>query len=216
MPAPCINIELVIKDKIKPPNPWEMLGGVEPLEDGNIVRAICGLRANQGSSYMRFCVHFLDCVCTDEEWKRNSRNTRISNYIEESLEAFGVITYVNGYDVWNQRYKEGGGEGREVGTDEENTTTSTLTPDTIKFRFTSGARGSRKYNGWTKEGMELFNKVKGVLAKQRKEEVTGAEFDDKLMETLCTKRKRTRAGDDNDEAPRAENNLTRLMQKQGL
>ena len=93
---------------------------------------------------------------------------------------------------------------------------SLSTDDSTAFRFTSSARGSRKYEGWTKEGMQLYNKVMEVLAGQRMREESGSTFDDKVLAKLSMKRKRSRGGEQINEAPRARNNLDRLMQKQNI
>lgn len=212
MPLLLPNIELVLTDKIVPPNPVDMLGGLDITEHSEVVTAVCGLRATRGDSYMKFCEQFLDCVCTDDVWKQNSRNTRLSDYVQVGLEAFGVITYVNGYDVWKTRYKEGG-NAVSAGQDCGDTAVSSLSSGTITFKFTSGARGSRKYAGWSTEGMKLYNTAMSTLSQQRVQEETGTKFDDKLIEAWCTKRKRKEQIND---APRANNNLSQLMQKQKI
>jgi hypothetical protein len=50
----------------------------------------------------------------------------------------------------------------------------------VPKKFTSGARGSGKYKGWSKEGIELYNEIQRVIGLQRK--VPSSKFDWEFME----------------------------------
>jgi hypothetical protein len=204
----CLNIGLVQKEGLTPPDPIEMMGGIDSDEDDCGISTIGGLRMNAGESYVEFCEHFMPCVCTDEDWKRHSKNTRISSFIEASLEAFGIVTYVNGYEVWKSRYKEAGKEGDDVSS---LTTNDDGSGDTRSFKYTGNARGSRKYAGWSPDGMKIHNKVVEVLSEQREKEESGSKFDDRVLQKLAMKRKRSRGYGESNAAPRARNNLEKLM-----
>jgi hypothetical protein len=197
-----------MKEGKKPPDPLEMMGGLDSTEGIGQISAVGGLRMNAGESYLEFCVNFMPCICTDEDWKRHSKNSRISDFIQTSLEAFGIVTYINGYEVWKSRFKGVTGEGDDISSI---TTPGDGSEDTKSFKFTSNARGSRKYAGWSPEGMALFNRVEEVLSEQRAKEESGSRFDDRVLENLSTKRKRSRGYGDNNAAPRAKNNLEQLM-----
>ena len=186
-----------------------MMGGVLDATEGvGQISSIGGLRMNTGESYVEFCENFLPCMCTDDDWKRHSKNSRISDFIKTSLEAFGIVTYINGYEVWKSRFKEIGGERNDLSSLTANDDGS---EDTKSFKFTGNARGSRKYAGWSPEGMKLYNKVVEVISEQRENEESGSKFDDRVLEKLSTKRKRSTVNGESDAAPRARNNLEKLM-----
>ena len=197
--AVVLHIELVLKEKITPPNPVEILEGIET--NG-------GLRANTGEAYVVFCENFLQCVCTDEDWKMHSRHSRFSDFVDTSLEAFGLLTYLNGYHVWKKRFKNEGAEESDVSTV---TTEGSCRSSETLFRFTSNARGSKKYSGWSAEGIGIYNTVMEVLTTQRGAEKIGRVFDDRVLGKLSSKRKRQKVGA-RDAVPRAKNNLDKLMQ----
>ena len=133
---------------------------------------------------------------------------RISDFIQASLEAFGFVTYIHGYEVWKSRFKEAGTEGDDV---LSLTTNDDGSEDMRSFKFTGNARGSRKYTGWSPDGTKLYNKVVEVLSEQREKEESGSKFDDRVLEKLSTKRKRSRGYGESNAAPRARNNLEKLM-----
>jgi hypothetical protein len=202
---------MVKKENLTPPDPSDMMQVIwsKTTAGGDQISSINGLRMSEDDTYMDFCVNFMPCICTDEEWKRNSKNKRASDFIQTSLEAFGIVSYVNGYDVWKSRYTPA-----KVPTNDENDDVSALTrtdesDDT--FKFTSNARGSKKYAGWSPKGMDLYNKIQETLVEQRGNETSGSIFDDKLMKRLTIKRKRSAGNGDSHAAPRATNNLAMLL-----
>ena len=203
-----LNIGMVRKEGLTPPDPLEMMGGLDDAESVGSIGYSGGLRMNTGESYVEFCEHFMPCVCTDEDWKRHSKNSRISDFIEASLEAFGIVTYINGYEVWKSRYKAVGTEGDDVSS---LTTADDGTADARSFKYTGNARGSRKYAGWSPDGMRIYNKVVEALSEQREKEESGRKFDDRVLAKLSTKRKRSRGYGESNAAPRARNNLEKLM-----
>jgi len=49
------------------------------------------------------------------------------------------------------------------------------------FKFTSDARGSKRAEGWSSEGLQLFNKLFDAIATQRKSVETGSKFETDFM-----------------------------------
>ena len=192
-----------------------MLGGVTGSNNMVEVNSICGLRDNAGKSYASFCENFLQCVCPDDDWKRYSRNTRVSEFVDTSLEAFGVVTYINGYDVWKKRYRGIVTVDGDVSSVTNEDDKSNGSEGTI-FKFTANARGSRKYSGWSAEGVKLYNEVLEILTEQRKKETSGRIFDNKVMDKLSMKRKRKNENQGNNDTPRARNNLGKLMRASNI
>jgi hypothetical protein len=202
---------MVLKENLKPPDPSDMMQEVSTTTtngDGQ-VNTITGLRMSTGDSYLDFCENFMPCICTDEEWKRHSKNSRASEFIMPTLEAFGIVTYLNGYEVWKNRFKTPDEDVSGMTT--EGTSEDDNSGDTRYFKFTGNARGSKKYAGWSPTGMQLYNKIAEELVEQRRNEDSGIKFDDRLLERLSTKRKRTTGYGESHATPRATNNLEKLL-----
>jgi hypothetical protein len=83
----------------------------------------------------------------------------LSNYMPEALEAFAVVIYANNYKKFLQEHwKYDSGELSSVSGGAEST----------ESLFTSDGRGAGKYDGWSEDGMELYNRIFGVVERQRK------------------------------------------------
>jgi hypothetical protein len=202
----------VVKEGLMPPVPekifWREGREEEEEEEGKSSVApgnLKGLRQSGGDHYKRFCEHFLQCAVPARDWNRESRKRKISSIVTVSLEAFAVTCYANGYDVWNRRYKN---EGSEMGDDMSAISVSTKN-SSDSFRFTNDSKGSRKYGGWSNEGMLLYNDLVIVLGRQRSR--LGCTFEKELLVQLSIKQKARRGGSGNSEMPRASNELEKLM-----
>jgi hypothetical protein len=121
------------------------------------------------------------------------------------------VTYINGYDVWKSRFKAVESQDEDLSGLTSKISRDDDSDDTRYFKFTGNARGSKKYAGWSPAGMQLYNKIVETLVEQREEEESSSKFDDWLLGRLSTKRKRTTGYGDSHAAPRATNNLSKLL-----
>ena len=169
-----------------------------------------GLRQSSGDHYRRFCEHFLQCAIPMKDWNWESRKRKISSIVTVSLEAFAVTTYLNGYDVWNQRYKQ---EGVETG-DDMSAISGSTSKSAESFRFTRESKGAKKYAGWSNEGMILYNELVVVLGRQRNR--AGCSFEKDLLGLLMVKQKSRRNADGDSVVPGASNELEKLMGMVGV
>jgi hypothetical protein len=169
------------------PDPTELLGGLNGNmkdwpEQGTPDRERY-LRETKAHEELIF--HFTKSVVTTPCFNANSASLPLSDYLYTSLEAFLVVTYVNGYWKWlldleNKQGKSSSGDEADKENDEENGV-SDITPESASTkRFTNMSRGKGKYKGWAEEGMDLYNKIFDILKEQRKDNVAG--FDKKLKE----------------------------------
>jgi hypothetical protein len=63
------------KENLIPPDPSDMMEEISATttDGADRICTINGLRMSEDDSYMEFCENFMPCICTDEEWKRNSK-----------------------------------------------------------------------------------------------------------------------------------------------
>jgi hypothetical protein len=122
--------------------------------------------------------YFAKTVLLREEYKRNHTSNNLSDYMKVTLEAFLVLTYVNGYAGWKE----------EMDRQQESSTEGEVSDiSNVSSRlYTDKARGTGKYKGWSKEGIILYNRVVEDIQKQRMGEEVDLEvlkeFDSKLKE----------------------------------
>jgi hypothetical protein len=184
-----------------------MEDGNPSSQDGETSRAR-GLREASDNNYQWFCENFMDCVIPSNEWKRHARKKLMSDYVSQSLEAFCVLVYSNGFEKWNEEFP--------VAEDEE-TEASSLTIGSrgnCRFKYTSDSKGSRKYEGWSPEGMKLYNDILVLVGNQR--QLPNCTFEQKLLKTLAGKPRGGRRHGDAATAPRVSNNISTLMDIIGI
>ena len=157
--------------KIKPPSPDDLCMGL--FGDGSATGEITGLRSNKNESYHLFLRYFLKAAVGLKEWRCHSTIKLISEFVDETREAFGVISYCNGYNVWCSIYQD------HLAALESNNTPTTLqedsseavssleSADSITYKFTGSTRGVKRHQGWSQEGMTMYNQIVDILAKQR-------------------------------------------------
>jgi transcription elongation factor Elf1 len=112
-------------------------------------------------AYKDLVFYFLKEVLHNEDFSGNSFQEELSGYVDATLEAYLVLTYVNSYANWmdectKQEAAAAGGSVSELSNS-----------DSSAKRFTSKGRGSGKYRGWSQEGIELYNEMVDVIEKQR-------------------------------------------------
>ena len=179
--------------------------------------SVRGLRDTTDQSYEWFCEHFMQCVIPSTEWKLFARRKKLSEYVTPTLEAFAILIYKNAYHKWNeeftledQRSLENGGVS-DVG---DGLSSLTSSRSARGFLFTGDSKGSRKYEGWSPEGMKFYNDVLNLIVDQRGQ--TGCPFERNLMDRLATKPKGGRGNENGMRAPRANNHVDLLMQIVGV
>ena len=92
---------------------------------------------------------------------------------------------------------------------------STLTAATkCSFRFTGDLKGSRKYEGWNSAGVGFYNELLGLVEKQRN--TPGCPFERKLLTALISRPRKGRAGEEEDQQPKARNHKSELMRIVGV
>jgi hypothetical protein len=84
----------------------------------------------------------------------------LSEYVDRTLEAYLVLIYVNSYEVWKQECI------RNMPLEEEEEP-QLMQGRAAKKKWTAGGRGSGKYQGWSKTGIDIYNALVHVIAKQR-------------------------------------------------
>ena len=168
----------LVKKGIEPPKPEDIMAGIGISGTEELV----ALRKNC-SVYYKFLRHFLSCAVGAREWKMHGESTRVSCYVDSTMEAFALILYENGYDMWRQKFKGGGAEVDEAGSDEDGV--STITQESgVTFRYTGKGRGARRYGGWSDEGIKRYNTLVEVIDYQRAQEETGVQFEDGFLEYM--------------------------------
>jgi len=146
---------------------------------------ISGLRQNK-EVYTSFLKNFGKTVF-GRTFSANSQTKHLSNFFPTALEAFLILAYENGYEMWKKaaadelRTKYGSGI-MDHDEDKDSVECDEETPKhVVSFKFTSDARGSKRAEGWSEQGLDLFNKLFDAIAGQRKLEETGIHFETEFM-----------------------------------
>jgi hypothetical protein len=86
----------------------------------------------------------------------------------------------------------------------------------VQFRVRIGNynKGSRKYEGWNSAGVGFYNESLGLVEKQRSN--PGCRFEQNLLTALVSRPRTGRAGDAEDQQPRARNHVNELMRIVGV
>jgi hypothetical protein len=82
------------------------------------------------------------------------------------------------------------------------------------FRFTGDLKGSRKYEGWNSAGVRFYNESLSLVEEQRN--TPGCPFECKLLTVLVSRPRKGRAGDADDQQPKARNQMRELMRIVGV
>ena len=192
--------------KIKPPHPDDLFFGVFEPDSKDCM----GLRRNKNNAYYLFLKHFLKAAVGLTPWKKKSTTQLISNYVEEPKEAFAVVSYKNGYNVWYNDYCH---EETVLPPDAEceSSLESSIEKSQATYEYTGSTRGVRKHQGWSQEGMKMYNQVAKVIEIQRKEE-NSLEIENMVLRDLLTEGggKRKDNGN-NDEVVKPASKLQKLM-----
>jgi len=141
---------------------------------------ISGLRNNK-EIYMKFLQDFAKTVY-GKSFGVQCKSNILSTFLPAGLKSFLILAYTNGYDVW----KSEGTRRTNTLVDEDTTDTSgDYISDTSceaqnhlpKHKFTANGRGSKTGEGWTEEGLALYNALASAICMQRKDLTNGAKFE---------------------------------------
>jgi len=170
----CPTASFKNKDRPDPPQPSQLysLQG-----DGTMT----GLRQNK-EIYTNF-VRAYGKTVFGRTFAANAKTKHLSRFFPTALEAFLVLAYENGYEMWK---KTAAGECQTRVNVDDNTEevlddTNVATLHVASFKFTSDARGSKRAEGWSEEGLDLFNKLFDTIACQQRNSKTGLEFETEFM-----------------------------------
>jgi hypothetical protein len=101
------------------------------------LKDIFEMRKNTNEAYTLFCDNVLSAVVGKNVWKAKCAGFTVSNIATISDKAFALVLLVNSWDVWSDTEKTGNN----------------------KTRFTRNGAGTKKNEGWTKEGLVQFNHI---------------------------------------------------------
>lgn len=144
------------------------------------------------SAYIDFLSMFGMCLFHEKEWKKYATSKLLSEYMNESLEAFGVVVYYNNYDYWKSQFARMKEKGNIPDEDASTTSSSTDDSNSVSTKFTGGLSSSAgRYYGWSPEGIHMYNDVRRVLIAQRSMTVA-KEFEQKVLKANCLQQKKNR------------------------
>jgi hypothetical protein len=99
--------------------------------------------------YKHLLFNFLKEVSLNSDYRKDSASKVLSDYVDTTLEAYLVLTYINSYDNWK--------------------TEGEASYESPTRRFTERGRGSGKFKGWNEDGIDLYNMLVDVITKQRED-----------------------------------------------
>ena len=149
-----------------------------------------------GGHYTRFLHEFVTC-CAMRGFGKVCKTETLSSYLSVAMESFLLLVYINGYNEWRKTYGVPGDESSvtDDSTVSSDTTGSVRTGQKSGLRYTSEAKGAKKYRGWSNEGLCMYNKIVKKLQLQRRQNITGKLFEDNLLRVFMG----TRDNEDEDD-----------------
>jgi hypothetical protein len=152
-------------------------GGMNELDDRHLAKK---------DAYCFFLDNILECVAGKKEWKKDKLSCKVSKAVTVSDEAFALLLLSNSWEVFE-----------EYATNEKN---NNFKRDIkAKAKYTSKRGGSRRFEGWTQEGIALYNKLSQRIVADRNS-LMGEQFEIEFMglmrEKYGNKRKRNGEGED--------------------
>ena len=117
---------------------------------------------------MGFLKEFGKCVY-GKDFEESACATPLRKFLPTCMEAFLLLAYTNGYEKW-----------RHDGLNGDKTTSP-------PFKFTENSRGARPCEGWSEEGVKLFDELYDLIKAQRQKRHSGEVFDRKLLLKCASK-----------------------------
>jgi hypothetical protein len=111
------------------------------------------LEMRNGGEYVFFADVCMECVAGKIDWKNQRSTVPMSKVASVTDEAFALLLLDNGYYQWCDMARV-----------DNPTKRSTLAP-----KYTQGRSkgGSRRYEGWSTEGIDRFNELTDMVKKNR-------------------------------------------------
>ena len=112
--------------------------------------------AEDKTVYFAFIEYFVSAVIGRKRYKQNRCDNHLSKYVTPSDEALAIILFDNNIDTWMDQAKHNLTKSGEV-----------------KPKYTNGGSSkgevasSRKYQGWSEEGLKKFNELHGMIKRDR-------------------------------------------------
>ena len=168
------------------------------------------LKRQKEDTFLVFADTFLSRVVGMAFWRKHCAKMPISEMATVSDEAFTLLLLENYWDQWSTKnideYKS------EVTIDEA--TNQKKKRKATWGKFTSGAWGSRRFGGWSKEGLVRFNQLYSQVEQDRKKENAAEVEETYRLKCVNNKsKKRKRATHDNDFNLKIDN-LQALLRRQ--
>jgi hypothetical protein len=112
-----------------------------------------------GETYTVFITEIVKRVVGESVWSKNCTKKLVSEFVTKSDEAFALVTIENHYDRWSYMYAQ------KDKTDKDRTAPYALYTNCGN---TKGGNGTnRKYDGWSREGLDRFNKLHQLVTEDR-------------------------------------------------
>ena len=147
------------------------------------------------TEYYDFVQHFLSVVVGKRTYAKKCHVERISTFVTPSDEALAILLYENSYDRWIDMAKK------------RNTKKSTILPKYTNGGESTGVTGSsKKYGGWSLDGIERFNELYDLVkANCESDKAKGYPFEEAFciysLELFNDNASNKRKRDDADDSP---------------
>jgi hypothetical protein len=121
-------------------------------------------RENPGGAYDLFCNHFLQCVVGRRNWRAGVEAKEVRDVATMTDEALCLLLLENSWDKWVDMAVNKTGK------------------SDVESKFTSGGIGknSKKYMGWSRDGLKRFNTLRSQIESERRN-ARLVEFDAKYL-----------------------------------
>jgi hypothetical protein len=129
------------------------------------------LRQDKHGAYTFFAEHIINCVSGKKNWKQKQFETSMREGSTATDEAFAILLLENGRDKWEAMARSENGKSTEP----------------TKYTRTKKEGGTRKYEGWSDEGLERFNELLGLVQSDRRHH---ADWDAMNLDSKRKKQKR--------------------------
>lgn len=114
------------------------------------------MRKLGNTHYYDFIHYFLSIVVGRRSYLKVCHIEKLSDYATKSDEALALLLFENSYDRWNDMYRQG------------NTKSSDVAPKYTNGGVSDRSKGrSRKYGGWSLEGLDRFDALYQMVSENR-------------------------------------------------
>ena len=147
------------------------------IDDLPTVRSMLSLRKNNkneiNQNYVVFCEKFLRCIVGIKIFRSSCKKHKLSTYVSLSDEAFALLLLENSEHRWNSEI-ELKKNGNEV-----------VEEFLLPTKYTGAGKSkqqkgfTKKFKGWTFEGIAKYNHLRDLIRKDRNE--NGVEFDSYML-----------------------------------